>query len=322
MPFAAVEVSLPRNTLATTVTVSNGRAPLARLQAVRKRRRSRGRLGVRTLSANRVGQFPSGNLDLASGGFVEENIAAMNDTASINTEEILPQVVPSDTHIALMALRADWPGDSVAELSRLPPIVLVSQLYALVADRAAVDREVDAMRAANVIRYLKLPASGEEEHAVVLTDDLRSAVARNDKLCEQTMTVFFDLLLPECTQVALLESDIYRYFGQTSDVASELIRAGLLTMKGEQSFLFSVPYAGYFVQMRRNGNKELSGILQRAPYKEMLLSKLELRRLRSSSFPALFHIRDVIGSCGAETVDTTLGKLVRIRNEAENGWLV
>lgn len=68
--------------------------------------------------------------------------------------------------------------------------------------------------------------------------------------------------------------------------------------------------------MRNKGNTELLGILRRAPYHEMLLMRLEQRRLRSSSFPALFHIRDVIGSGKAESVATTLGPLVRMVRSA------
>jgi Serine-threonine protein kinase 19 len=100
--------------------------------------------------------------------------------------------------------------------------------------------------------------------------------------------------------------------GRSADHATALVRGGLLTLKGEGEYFFAVPRAGPFLRMRRKGNTELLGILRRAPYKEMLLARLELRRLRSSSFPALFHIRDVIGSGAAESVATSLGLLVRV----------
>lgn len=320
-PFVDINAPVPRNTLATDVGTSAGQASLSRRHAIAKPRRSRSRLSSR-VSAREGSRQLVATADLSGDSSTAVNNAHMkgDDVPAVDDTPIY--IVPSDTHIALMALRAEWPGDTIAELSRLPPIVLVSQLYALVADRDAVDHEVDAMRSANVIRYFKLPASDEDHHAVVLTEDLRNSVTRNAKLSEPTLEVFFDRLLPECTYLEVSEEDIGRYFKNASGTATELIHAGLLTLKDEHSFWFSVPYAGYFTQMRRKGNKELTGILQRAPFREMLLSKLELRRLRSSCFPAIFHIRDVIGSCGAETVSTTLGMLVRIRNETDNGWLI
>jgi hypothetical protein len=176
-----------------------------------------------------------------------------------------------------------------------------------------VDRDVDAMRVANVVRYIKLPTAGHSDHVLVLTEDLQRAAAGGKSLGRVLTDTFFDRLLPECTRDSATQGDIDRVFGTELDYATALVRGGLLTLKDESNFWFSIPCAGYLVKVRERGNKELLGILRRAPYREMLLVKLELRRLRSSVFPAIFHIRDVIGSNTAETVNTTLGTLVRLR---------
>jgi hypothetical protein len=199
------------------------------------------------------------------------------------------------------------------ELARLPPVVLVSQIYALVADRAAVDRDVDDMRASNVVRYMKLSASDHADFVLVLTDDLRRVAMSGKHLSHALVDIFFDNLLQECTQISVSQSEIDLVFGKGHDFATLLIRGGLLTLKDESNFWFSIPCAGYLLKVRERGNRELVGILRRAPYREMLLVKLEQRRLRSSIFPAIFHIRDVIGSNTAEAVNTTLGTLVRLR---------
>lgn len=224
----------------------------------------------------------------------------------------MSSAAPSDARVALMALRAEWPGTDVPELARTPPVVLVAQLYALVADRRGVDAEVEAMKAEGVLRVFQLAGGGTGgggEFGVVLTDDLR-AVVDGDRVVDR----FFETLVGGWTDVTVSGHELREGMGMGDgvDVGTALVRKGLLTLKGERDFWFSVPRAGPFLRMRRKGNTELMGILKRAPYKEMHLSKLELRRLRSSPFPALFHIRDVIGSGAAESVATSLGILVRV----------
>ena len=57
-----------------------------------------------------------------------------------------------------------------------PRLVLVSQLYALVHDRTAVDVEVSARRRAGSVRVMKVTALGLDEHALVRTEEYREIV--------------------------------------------------------------------------------------------------------------------------------------------------
>jgi Serine-threonine protein kinase 19 len=223
-----------------------------------------------------------------------------------------------------------------------------------------VDREVDAMRAANVLRYVRLApgGGGAAAYAVVLTDDLRDAVvgaggagggggrgggveaaeaAEAERAeaeaavvelgGERVVAAFFETVLPAVTQPAVTQEQLDELIGAAGDAADAvdasrvLVRGGLLVRKdggegGGACYWFAVPRVGAFLRMRARGNTELLGILTRAPYQEMLLARLEVRRLRSSSFPALFHIRDIVGSGMAESVATSLGILVRIMRPA------
>jgi hypothetical protein len=318
------DIPLPRHTLATDTTAGlSTRAPPDRLLAVRKRRRL-GTAGQTAGTPPKRGPG-SGASFSANAAASSDDLLSVPDGAADDDDDFPLHAAPSDTQVALMALRAEWPGEGVTELERFPQIVLVSQLYALVANRAAVDREIEAMRATNELRYIKLTAMGTADYAVVLTADLRAMVERTEQLRNSpTVKAYFDILLPNCTQVSVTQAQISRLLesnadnGGRVDYATRLIRAGLLTVRDEDSFWFSIPCAGFFSKMRTSGNRELISLLKRAPYREILLAKLELRRLRSSSFPALFHIRDCIGSGDAETVSTTLGTLVRFRGMAED----
>jgi len=73
---------------------------------------------------------------------------------------------------------------------------------------------------------------------------------------------------------------------------------------------------GSFVKHRNAGARELNLLLKRTQYKEMLLTKLELRTMKKSPFTAQWHIRDIVGGEQAETVSTSLGTLVRLRGGA------
>lgn len=253
--------------------------------------------------------------DLSAAGNTYPDPAQVAATG-VDDEAVLDAIAastPSDTQVALMTLRAEWPGDSIEELSRLPPIVLLSQLYSLVADRAAVDREIDAMRATNVVRFLQLSAVGPADYAIVLTDDLRSVVRKFQRLKDAPLEEYFETLLPKCTDMSITQETLDHILGVDVDYATVFVRGGLLTVRDDTSFWFSLPSVGYFLKVRSKGSDELVGILRRAPYSEMLLAKLEIRRLRSSTLPAIFHIRDVIGNNVAETTSTTLGTLVKLR---------
>lgn len=64
--------------------------------------------------------------------------------------------LPSDVEVALSALRSRLP----AEIQ--PPFVLKTQLFSLVHDRTAAERELERLRAAGHIRLLKLASSTDD----------------------------------------------------------------------------------------------------------------------------------------------------------------
>lgn len=139
---------------------------------------------------------------------------------------------------------------------------------------------------------------------------------RKDPQTASVFIVFAEKIFPAVRGPILPLTKLRAAFGGTveSDEAEKvLVRAGWLTMRDEHSFWFAVPGMGAFGVQRENGNNELLGVVKRAPYREMLLNKAEMRSLKKSCFTAQWHLRDLVGCGKAETVDTSVGPLVRAR---------
>lgn len=212
----------------------------------------------------------------------------------------------SDAAIALRTLHAAWPHEAFRKLPSTPPIALFTQLCALVADKNALDRELALLVARNEWRRIVLPS---REHAFVSTADLSEALQDGDVLQR-----FARELLPTARDSVLPASRLREVYGEQADIAEcQLVRAGWLTMRDVTSFWFAVPGMGAFSARRKEGTAELLNIMRRTPYKEMLLKKLEERSLKKTYFTAQWHVRDLVGGGTMETVETSVGTLVRLR---------
>lgn len=207
----------------------------------------------------------------------------------------------SDAAIALQTLHESWPHEARHRLPRTPPIILLNQVHALVPDVDSIDAEVEKV-AREEWRKLVLPGG---EDALVKLEDLESAASSD------VAKWFVREALPKIKVPVVLQTALDRSFDD--DVAALLVREGFLTMRDEASFWLAAPGMGEFLRNRAAGKKELLGILRRAPYQEMLIEKLELRTLKKSVFTAQWHVRDVVGGGVAETVATSMGTLVRLR---------
>lgn len=210
----------------------------------------------------------------------------------------------SDVAIAVQTLHTSWPHEARHRLPRTPPIILINQVHALISDADSVNAEVERL-AREEWRKLVLPG-GEE--ALVKMQDFETIALSN------VAKKFVREGLPRIAVPVVFQSALDKLF--EDDVTAVLVREGFLTMRDESSFWLAVPGMGEFLRNRVSGKKELLAIVKRAPYQEMLINKLELRTLKKSVFTAQWHVRDVVGGGVAETVATSLGTLVRLRESA------
>ena len=86
-------------------------------------------------------------------------------------DETLERAAPSDVDAAITYLLTSFPFQPPHPYYIEPRTVLVSQLYAIVADRTAVDREVDRRRRAGEVRVMRCVQLGVDEYAMMTTAD-------------------------------------------------------------------------------------------------------------------------------------------------------
>ena len=77
----------------------------------------------------------------------------------LDLDDFPEEALLSDVQAAITRIRNRIHGSNAAQLGRAP-VVLKSHLYTILADRTAVDRELDALRMQNKVRIYKL-ATGE-----------------------------------------------------------------------------------------------------------------------------------------------------------------
>eukprot|EP00246_Nothoceros_aenigmaticus_P017964 TRINITY_DN9162_c0_g1_i2.p1 TRINITY_DN9162_c0_g1~~TRINITY_DN9162_c0_g1_i2.p1 ORF type:complete len:148 (-),score=21.04 TRINITY_DN9162_c0_g1_i2:74-517(-) len=98
---------------------------------------------------------------------------------------------------------------------------------------------------------------------------------------------------------------------------SLLINAGLLVrqLADDTSYWFSIPNVGYVLKNLTEGRKELLSFINRRRYKEVLQAELNRRKLRYSQLDMRFHLRDLLGSGKLQSIETTVGPLIRVSRD-------
>ncbi|KDD74022.1 hypothetical protein H632_c1644p0 [Helicosporidium sp. ATCC 50920] len=192
----------------------------------------------------------------------------------------------NDTHVALQLLRQRFP-----------------QLYAMVRDRTAVDRELENMRRTNVVRMLLLPLTPAQTAVVLLEDYLRSAAAeeRLDFFTEETLARFTDTWISEEDAAEMVGVQVDLRGGAARDSLSEerlsrLLRAGFLARSAQGGYHFALPRAGLAVKAIRGGEAEILAKFGRHAAGEVRERSLLLLKLRKSPLGVPWHLLALTGS--------------------------
>ena len=91
-------------------------------------------------------------------------------------DDTLERAAPSDIDAAITYLLTTFPHQPPSPTYLEPRTILVSQLYSIVADRTAVDREVDRRRRANEVRVMRCVQLGVDEYALITTEEYVAVV--------------------------------------------------------------------------------------------------------------------------------------------------
>ena len=201
--------------------------------------------------------------------------------------------LPSDTLVALRVLRRQFPRGPGCDA--LPRLLLVSQLYSLVSDRAAVDRELAALARSGAVRRFKL-ATGRDDYAFLLAEDYTALIAEARAEAAQrglppdalanAFDGFATRVLPACPDAAAVATAALRDLLRrpatptaqplperaVDDALAALMHAGLVTRAmtpGADALLFSAPgtartSASFSVSNQRLMTHLAQGAFQRA----------------------------------------------------------
>uniref|UniRef100_A0A8C6DRD5 Serine/threonine kinase 19 n=1 Tax=Moschus moschiferus TaxID=68415 RepID=A0A8C6DRD5_MOSMO len=214
--------------------------------------------------------------------------------------------------------------DAVAEIVRLfprvlfedalPPIALRSQVYSLVPDRTAADRQLKALQEQGEIRIVQLGFDLDAQ-GIVFTEDYRTRVL---KACDgrpyaAAVQKFLASVLPACGDLSFQQDQMTQTFGFRDPEITQLVKAGVLTVRDAGSWWLAVPGAGRFIKYFVKGRQAVLSMVRKAKYRELLLSELLGRRAPASVRLGLaYHVHDLIGAQLVDCVSTTSGTLLRL----------
>ncbi|KAM4835077.1 inactive serine/threonine-protein kinase 19 [Thomomys bottae] len=196
----------------------------------------------------------------------------------------------------------------------LPPMVLRSQVYSLVPDRTKADRQLKELQECGEIRIIQL-GFDLDAHGIVYTEDYRTRVL---KACDGrpyagAVQKFLTSVLPVCGDLSFQQDQMTQTFGFRDPEITQLVNAGVLTVRDAGSWWLAVPGAGRFIKYFVKGRQAVLGMVRKAKYRELLLSELLGRRAPSAVRLGLaYHAHDLIGAQLVDCVSTTSGTLLRL----------
>ncbi|XP_069491092.1 inactive serine/threonine-protein kinase 19 isoform X2 [Ambystoma mexicanum] len=217
-----------------------------------------------------------------------------------------------DTRAALQYLVSIFPRRLFED--SMPPVVLKHQLYSLVQDRTAVDRQLSDMKEQGEIRMFQ-HGFDTDVFGVVFTEDYTTRVraATEGKAGATAVHKFLEKVLTTCSDISVgKEKMLLQHSFQDREI-SQLVHAGVLTVRDAGSWWLAIPGAGRFVKYFMNGRKTLLGTIRKTKYKEVLLQDLHCRKVPPNVKLGLqYHIYDIIGADLVDCIPTTSGTLLRL----------
>lgn len=232
----------------------------------------------------------------------------------------------TDTLSAIHHVRNIFPTKELGE--RFPPIILKHQLYSLIENRTDVDREVNNLAEKGQIKIFQLEHR-DEEFLILLMTDFTAFVQRYHGISEHgkgvkikdnvpsdekgTIMRFLSQVVCSVSDISISEEILVNKYGFKDKHLTELVNAGLLTLRNAGCWWFSIPGAGQFVKIFHKGRQAALRMIRLMRFREVLLDEFKKRRAPSSmKLGILYHSYDLVGSDLARCIKSTSGLLLRI----------
>uniref|UniRef100_UPI00398F50A6 inactive serine/threonine-protein kinase 19-like isoform X3 n=1 Tax=Pristiophorus japonicus TaxID=55135 RepID=UPI00398F50A6 len=194
--------------------------------------------------------------------------------------------------------------------------VLKHQLYSIVKDKTTVDRQLNEMKDLGDVRIFQF-GFDTDVFGVVFSEDYKSKVLAATATRESALTVqrFLETVLTSCTDIGFNEDKMLKEFSFHDQEITQLVNAGLLTVRDVGSWWLAIPGAGRFVKYFVKGRKAVLGMIRKAKYNEVLQSDLETRKVTSAvKLGIQYHVHDIVGAELVKCIPTTTGTLLRLND--------
>ncbi|CAH8854990.1 unnamed protein product [Trichobilharzia szidati] len=212
---------------------------------------------------------------------------------------------------ALEYLFGLYPPMNFKNLGR--PIILKSQLYALVKNKNKIESQLLEMQNSQKIRLLKIHDEIDDSVGIMKSDDFVSSFT--ELSCPvgdvELLEKFSDFCSKKYHHLSICKPVALENFSDGE--ISTLIHYGALTIKSESSWYISAPHLGRFLRAYKAGQRGLLTMIKRTKFKEILLSEIFNRNLGKDSYLGhMYHILAHLGAGTLNSIHTSSGLLIRL----------
>jgi len=218
--------------------------------------------------------------------------------------------VTLDTKGALTILHAMFPTDKFD--GRVPSIILKHQLYSIVTNRTQVDKELSELKTKGEVRLFRLGVEADDLCVMFTNEYTRHCQKLNPN--KPSIEKFINTVIPQCTDISLTRETLLNQFNFKEEEITDLMKAGLLTLREVGSWWLAIPGAGEFMKSYVRGRKAVLLMIRKCKYGEVLQKELETRKLpKIAKLGMLYHIYDIVGAELVTSLNTTSGRLLRLK---------
>ena len=208
-------------------------------------------------------------------------------------------------------------------------VVFKHQLYSVADNRTVVDRGINALLETGDIKLFKT-SLGNEQLCLMFTQDYTDHVksiytiaakhstksSGSQSLSSQNTSKivlrFIDMVLPRLKDISINESVLVTQHGFKDSEVTELIKAGILTVKNAGTWWLSIPNVGVFMKLLRKGRQTVIQTIKRTKYKEINRDALTKKALPSLKLNIEYQVHDLVGADLVKCIHSTTGVLLRL----------
>ena len=210
----------------------------------------------------------------------------------------------------------------------LPPIIYQHQIYSAMPNKTKVDREIESLRIENKIILFKSDSVSNEvqdDISICFLDDFKQYVENilidnNPKLPADlneknkfinTIRKFLNETITETKELSVTDQELKLNFSFKEADITTLIHAGLLTIKENAVWWFSIPSIGKFRRVLLDARRSVLNLIKKKRYNELNVDEVNVRNMKSvNQIGIVYILYDLIGKEAIRKVDSPLANFI------------